>query len=143
MICRGPGFLLSYDSVSRPTLPTMLPAPTLYRQQVVSLSQSSFVSPVELTDGRKGGRGRASRQIIRRRENMALHESFNTLCNQVFIPEAKVLVILSAVFNLSSCHLRLIIGHAPHRESAGSILNNMSHGQNLSSSSGEPEFVVQ
>jgi hypothetical protein len=123
MIYRGPGFLLSYDSVSRPTLPTMLPVPvpTLYRQQVVSLSQSSFVSPVKLTDGRKGGRGRATRQIILRRENMALYESFNTLCNQVFILEAEVLVILCRVFNLRSCQLRQILGRAPQRESAGRV----------------------
>ncbi len=37
--------------------------PHLSRQQVISLSQSSFVSPVQLTDG-TGGRGRARSQII-------------------------------------------------------------------------------
>jgi hypothetical protein len=42
MICRGPGFL---DVV-----------PTLSRQKVVYLSQSSCLSPVELTD-RNGGDG--------------------------------------------------------------------------------------
>jgi hypothetical protein len=36
------------------------PLPPLYRQQAVSLSQSSCVSSVELTDGRGGGRGAKS-----------------------------------------------------------------------------------
>jgi hypothetical protein len=44
-------FLRSYDSAPRP------PLPHLHRQQLVSLSQSSCVSPVQLTDGRGGGRG--------------------------------------------------------------------------------------
>jgi hypothetical protein len=43
---RGPGSL----AVVQPPSP-------LCRQPVVSLSQSSYVSPVELADGRKGGRG--------------------------------------------------------------------------------------
>ncbi len=48
MIYRGQGFLRSYDSATRPS-----PYP-LSSQQVVSLSQSSCVSPVELTDGKEG-----------------------------------------------------------------------------------------
>ncbi len=51
----------------------------LSRQQVLSLSQSSCESPVELTHGRKGG-GWARNQIRRPRESMALFKSFNTLC---------------------------------------------------------------
>jgi hypothetical protein len=47
----------------------------LYRQQVVPLSQSSCVSPVELTNGRGGeGEGKKS-QIIRRRESLVLYIS--------------------------------------------------------------------
>ncbi len=52
----------------------------LFRQQVVSLSQSSCVSPVELTD-RRGGRWQRRSQIIRRQESLALYISFNTLCS--------------------------------------------------------------
>jgi hypothetical protein len=46
---RGPGFLADvwFGSSSIPS--------SLYSQQVVSLSQSSFASPVDLTDGREGG----------------------------------------------------------------------------------------
>ncbi len=43
-------FLRSYDSAPRP------PPIPLSRQQVISFSQSSCVSPVELTD-RRGGKG--------------------------------------------------------------------------------------
>ncbi len=50
------------------------PLPPLSREQVVSLSQSSCVSPVELTDG--GARS----QSIRPREGLVLYKSFNTLC---------------------------------------------------------------
>ncbi len=61
MICRGPDFLQSY-----------LPRPPLLfsRHQVVSLSKSSYVSPVELTGGREMGDrgGREARQIRRLRE---------------------------------------------------------------------------
>ncbi len=56
------------------------PHPPLSRQQVVSLSQSSCVSPVELTDGERGeSRGWARSQIIRPRESLALYKSFRTL----------------------------------------------------------------
>jgi hypothetical protein len=51
MICRGPSFL-SYDSAPRPPRP---PAP-LSHQQIVSLSRSSCVSPVQLNAGGGGGR---------------------------------------------------------------------------------------
>ncbi len=60
------------------------------------------------------------------------------------------------VFNLRSYHLRLTLGRAPlctftspgQREvlmlgHPVQYLNNMNHGQNLSSTSGGPEFVVQ
>jgi hypothetical protein len=50
--------------------------PRLFQQQIVSLSQSSCVSPVELSDGR-GEKGVS--QIIRPRESLALYTSFNTL----------------------------------------------------------------
>jgi len=46
MIFRGPGFLAIVSFGSFP--------PPLSPQQVVSLSQSSWVSLVELTDGRQG-----------------------------------------------------------------------------------------
>ncbi len=49
-------FLRSYDSAPRPPPPL---------QQVASLSQSSFVSPVELTDLRFRGRGWGRSRIIR------------------------------------------------------------------------------
>ncbi len=42
------------------------------------LTQSSCVSPVELTDGE--GKGMGKIQIIRLQESLALHKSFNTLC---------------------------------------------------------------
>jgi len=48
--------------------------------QVVSLSQSSCVSPVELTNWR-GREWWARSQIIRPRESLTLYKSFNTLCS--------------------------------------------------------------
>ena len=51
---RGQAFSLSYD----------LAPPPLNRQQVVSLSQSSCISPVELTEGRGGRRGWGHDQTI-------------------------------------------------------------------------------
>ncbi len=69
MIYRGPGFLtVVFSSSPTPILPP------LSRQQVVSLSQSSCVPPIELTGG---GGGRS--QIIRPRESLAFYKSFNTL----------------------------------------------------------------
>ncbi len=53
------------------------PTPSLSRQQVVSLFQSSCVSPVELTDRRKVGRGWARSPNIRRRQSLALYKLFN------------------------------------------------------------------
>ncbi len=55
------------------------------------------------------------------------------------------------LFSFRSCHLRLTLGSAPLQDIEKSlgqatefnILNNMSNGQNLSSTSGEPEFVAQ
>jgi hypothetical protein len=50
--------------------------------RVVSLSQSSCVSPAELTDGRRGrrrGGGLGRSQSIRRRKSLVLYKSLNTL----------------------------------------------------------------
>jgi hypothetical protein len=52
----------------------LAPTPRL-SEKVVSLSQSSRVPPVELTDGRGGGRS----QIIRRRESLVLYNPLTTL----------------------------------------------------------------
>ncbi len=49
MIYRWPGFLAVVWFGSSPT-----PFPSSFRQQVVSLSKSSHVSPVKLIDGRRG-----------------------------------------------------------------------------------------
>jgi hypothetical protein len=54
--------------------------PPLSREQVVSHSQSSCVSPAEHTNERGKGWGRARSQIIRPRESLALYKSLNTLC---------------------------------------------------------------
>ncbi len=70
MIHRGPGFLAVIWFSSSPHLPPP-------RQQVVSLTRSSCVSPVELTEGR-GGRGWGRSQIIWCREMLVLYKSFNT-----------------------------------------------------------------
>ncbi len=63
----GPGFLAVVRFGSSPT------ASPLSCQQVVSLSQSSCTSMVELTDGR-GVRGWGRRQIQRRRGSLALYK---------------------------------------------------------------------
>jgi hypothetical protein len=69
-------FLQSYDSASRLSL---TPFP-LSRQQLVSLSQSSCVSPrSSLLTGYVEGRGWARSQIIQPRESLALYSPFNTL----------------------------------------------------------------
>ncbi len=72
MINRGPGFLAVIWFGSTPT-----PFP-LSHQQVATLSQSSCVSLIELTDGR-GGREWAWSRIIRPQESLAFYKSFNTL----------------------------------------------------------------
>ncbi len=69
MTFRGPGFLGVVRFGSSP--------PSLSRQQIVSLSQSSCVSPVHLNDGRGGGRGA---EIIRPQESLGLYSSFTLLC---------------------------------------------------------------
>ncbi len=74
MIYRVPGFLAVVWFGSSPTL---FP---LSRQQVVSLSPSSYVSPVEPTHWGGGGMWWGRSQIIRRRESLVLYKSFNTLC---------------------------------------------------------------
>ncbi len=63
---KGPGLLAFVTPVPLP----------LSRQQLVSLSQPSCVSPVELTERR---RGRAWRRIIWPQKSLALYKSFNTL----------------------------------------------------------------
>jgi hypothetical protein len=75
MIYRWPGFLWFYCMIR---LLARTPFAPLSRQQLVSLSQSSCVSPIELTDGR--GKRRTRSQIMRRRESLVLYKSFNTLC---------------------------------------------------------------
>jgi hypothetical protein len=57
-----------------------LHARPLSRQQADSLSQSSYVSLFQLTDGIGGGRGRAWSRIIRSQESLALYKSSNPLC---------------------------------------------------------------
>jgi hypothetical protein len=69
-------FLRSYDSAPRP--PHYLLSP-VSRQQVASLSQSSCVSPVELTDGKGGERGWAWSWIKLPQESLDLYKSFITL----------------------------------------------------------------
>ncbi len=70
MIYRVPGFLAVVTSSPHPI--------PLSRQQVVSLSQSSCVLPVELTDGR-GWEGVGEEPNHTRRESLVLYESFNAL----------------------------------------------------------------
>jgi hypothetical protein len=69
-------FLPSYV-LAPPTPPPPPPLPSASR---LSFS-SSYVSPVEITDGR-GGEGVGRSQIIRRRDRLVLdlYKSFNTLC---------------------------------------------------------------
>jgi hypothetical protein len=59
------------------------PPPSPVRK-FVYLSQSSCVSPVELADGRGGGRGWARSQTIRRRESLVLFSKVNTLWTPKF-----------------------------------------------------------
>jgi hypothetical protein len=56
MIYRRPGFFRSYDSAPSPPPPSPLSC-----QQLVSLSQSSCVSLIELTDGKVGRGGGGSK----------------------------------------------------------------------------------
>ncbi len=72
MFYRGPGFLAVLWFCSSHT-----PSP-LTRQQIVSLSQPSFLSPVELADQSVGG-GWGRSQIVLRRESLILYKSFSTL----------------------------------------------------------------
>ncbi len=65
-------FLRSYVSVPRAS-----PSP-LSRPQVVSLSQSFYVWPFELADGRGGVQGLGKEP--RKQESLALYKLFNTLC---------------------------------------------------------------
>ncbi len=75
-------FLQSNDS--SPAWPTFYHSP-LSRHQAVSLSQSSFVSPVKLTVGRWGeGVGGARSQISTPQESLALYKSFNIIWCMVY-----------------------------------------------------------
>ncbi len=65
--------------ISRRRMFWLPPPPPPYRQQVVSLSLSSCVSLVELTDGRGGREGWGRSQIIRQRGTLILYISFNIL----------------------------------------------------------------
>jgi hypothetical protein len=63
LLIEDQAFLRSYDLAPRP------PPSPISPQPIVSLSQSSCVSPVELTDGREW----AMNQIMRPRESLALY----------------------------------------------------------------------
>ncbi len=67
-------FSLSYELAPLP------PSPPLSRQQVVSLSESCCVSPIEFIDERWRKRGVERSQILRRRESLVLCKSFYTFC---------------------------------------------------------------
>jgi hypothetical protein len=79
---------------------------TLCLQQVVSLSDSSSVSPVELTDERGGDEWGRS-QIKRRRESLVLNKSFITLCigllgttkSLMTLPGLWIRIRIGSVFN--------------------------------------------
>jgi hypothetical protein len=93
--------LQSYD------LAPSLPPPPLSRQQVVSLSQPSCVSPVKAeTEG--GGEGGAKSEIIRLRESLVLYKSLNTLWapeltkhNFIFYPIPQTKLTLSNALNFT------------------------------------------
>jgi hypothetical protein len=67
MIYRGPGYLAVIWFGSSLSL--------LSRQQVTSLSQSSYVSPFELTDGREGGAGRGAESYFREKAWSSINHS--------------------------------------------------------------------
>ncbi len=81
MIYRGPGLLCSVISMIWFLPSNLLP---LSCQQIVSLSQSSCVSPFELTDGKGGRRGWGRSRSHRRRESLVLYKLFNTLWSHHF-----------------------------------------------------------
>ncbi len=66
------------------------PPSSLSRQQVVSLSQPSCFSTVELTDKRGGDEGMGKEPNIRRRDSLILYKSCNTLWFQLTIPALSV-----------------------------------------------------
>ncbi len=70
---RLPGFLAAHDLAPPPN------PPTAYRQQVVSFSQTSCVSPLELLLTEELCEGMGKIQIIRQRESLSLYKSFITL----------------------------------------------------------------
>ncbi len=59
-----------------------LPPPPVRKVSFLLLSQCSCVSPVELFDGRGGGKRWSRSRLIRLRESLVLYKSFNTVwCN--------------------------------------------------------------
>jgi hypothetical protein len=88
----------SYNSAPRP------PHPPLSRQQVISLYQSSCVSPVQLTDGRGGGRGGGRSQIIQSRGSLALYQIIQLslfACLQLNVTKLKRVVFCTRHFKLA------------------------------------------
>ncbi len=90
IIYRGPGFLAVFWFGHSPR-----PLPPPAGEQVVSLSQSSCVSPVELTDGIRERGGVDEEPNHTTRESLDLYKSFNTLW-YLSIP-------LYGVFETGSC----------------------------------------
>jgi hypothetical protein len=68
------------DQALSPSFDLAPPPPPLhiFRQQVVSHSQSSCVSPGELTDGGAGAKSYAGEKAL----GLVLYQSFNTLCSR-------------------------------------------------------------
>jgi hypothetical protein len=70
------------------------PPPPLFHQQVVPLSQSSCVSPVEITDGREGGRG--AKSSVREKAWPSInYQYFDTLWVQVIHGVLRRAILLS------------------------------------------------
>jgi hypothetical protein len=80
MIYKVPDFLAVVGFGSSP-IPPLPPGSPVRRPQVVSLSQSSCVSPGELTDGRRGGGSVGEEPNNTTAQNLALYKSFKTFWN--------------------------------------------------------------
>jgi hypothetical protein len=104
MIYRGPGFLGVESFAS---------SPTPSHQQVVSLTQSSCVSPLAFC--RRGERGWVRSQIRRRRESLVLYKSFNTLWvhtshkHQLFNDDISIFFSSSVIFPPQDLHTELLL----------------------------------
>ncbi len=75
---------LKRTRLSRYLMIWLLPHPPplpLSRQQVVSLSQTSLLSPAELSDNKSGVRGWGRSKVLRWRESLVLYKAFSTLCH--------------------------------------------------------------